>query len=247
MTIGDMSGQVVLVTGGAGGIGTGISKQVAEAGARVILIGRRSTEELQAAADALPGDGHWGASVSVEDSAALAALAGEVEKKYGGLDVLVNNAAITKLIPHHDLDALDDDFIDQVFRVNWRGSFACVRSMRRLLEGGKGGVIFNVSSAASKDGKGSNIAYCASKAAINTMTLSLARALAPKVRVFALSPGFVDTGFVSSDPDWVAARSKAGVMDTAVPVEALGEAVIALATGMAYSTGCFVPVDGGRI
>lgn len=247
MILGDMSGQVVLVTGGAGGIGTGISKKVAKAGARVVLIGRRSAEELQAAADALPGDGHWGASVSVEDSTALAALAGEVEKKYGRLDVLVNNAAITKLIPHDDLDALDDDFIDQIFRVNWRGSFACVRAMRRLLEGGGGGVIFNVSSAASKDGNGSNIAYCASKAAINTMTISLARTLAPKVRVFALSPGFVDTGFVSSDPDWVAARSKAGVMDTAVPVEALGEAIIALTTGMAYSTGCFVPVDGGRI
>jgi 3-oxoacyl-[acyl-carrier protein] reductase len=247
VTLGNMNGQVVLVTGGAGGIGTGISRKVAEAGARVVLIGRRSAEELQAAADALPGNGHWGASVSVEDSAALTALADEIEKKYGRLDILVNNAAITKQIAHDDLDALDDDFIDQLFRVNWRGSFACVRAMRRLLEGGDGGVIFNVSSAASKNGMGSNIAYCASKAAINTMTVSLARVLAPKVRVFALSPGFVDTGFVSSDPAWVAARSKAGVMDTAVPVEALGEAVVALTTGMAYSTGCFVPVDGGRI
>ena len=246
MTIGDMNGQVVLVTGGAGGIGTGISARVAQAGARVILIGRRTDAELQAAADALPGEGHWGASVSVTDSAALTALAGKIEEKFGRLDVLVNNAAITKLIPHDDLDALEDDFIDEIFRINWRGSFACVRALRGLLEGGDGGVIFNVSSAASKDGKGSNIAYCASKAAINTMTLSLARALAPKVRVFALSPGFVDTGFVSSDPAWVAARSKAGVMDTAVPVDALGDAVVAMTTGMAYTTGCFVPVDGGR-
>ncbi len=247
MTLGDMNGQVVLVTGGAGGIGTGICSKVAQAGARVILIGRRTDEELQAAADALPGTGHWGTSVSVTDSAALGVLAQKIEERFGRLDVLVNNAAITKLIPHDDLHALNDDFIDELFRINWRGSFACVRALRRLLVAGEGGVIFNVSSAASKDGKGSNIAYCASKAAINTMTLSLARALAPKVRVFALAPGFVDTGFVSSDPAWVASRSKAGVMDTAVPVEALGEAVIALTTGMAYSTGCFVPVDGGRI
>ena len=243
---GSMTDQVVLVTGGAGGIGTGISQAVAAAGARVVLVGRRPEEELRAAARALPGDGHLAMRIAVDDSAGLARLAEEVEARYGRLDVLINNAAITRLIPHDDLDALDDALIDEIFRINWRGAFACVRSFRRLLEAGPGGVVINLTSNAGITGQGSNIAYCASKAAINTMTLSLARALAPKIRVLAIAPGFVDSGFVTRDPAWVEKATKNSLMGVAVPAEALGAAVVAAVVDLPYSTGCVIPVDAGR-
>jgi len=241
----DMRGRVALVTGGAGGIGGGICRRLAEAGATVILTGRDAAR-LDAAA-ALPGAGHWRAAVSVTDSAALADLAREVERRHGGLDLLVNNAGTTRLVPHGDLDALTDELIDEVFRVNWRGPFACVRAFRALLEAGDGGVVVNISSNAAMNGRGSNIAYGASKAALNAMTLSLARALAPKVRVVAIAPGFVDSGFVSRDPAWVRAATQGSLMKTAIPPEVLGDAVVAVATRMPYSTGCVIPVDGGPL
>ena len=246
MAIGDMTGQVALVTGGAGGIGTGISKRVAEAGATVIMTGRDAAK-LEAAAKALPGGGHWGRAVSVTDSAALAELAAEVEARHGRLDLLVNNAGTTRRVRHDDLDGLTDELIDEIFRVNWRGSFACIRAFRGLLEGGDGGVVVNISSIASHSGMGSNVAYTASKAAVNTMTRSLGRALAPKIRVLALEPGFVDTGFVTNDRAWVEAAIQGSVMKVPVPPEALGDAVVALVTSMRYSTGCSFPVDAGRL
>jgi 3-oxoacyl-[acyl-carrier protein] reductase len=241
-----MKGMVALVTGGAGGIGAAMCLKLAEAGARVVLTGR-DTAKLKAAVGALPGDGHWATAVSVTDSTGLADLADQVEKRYGRLDVLVNNAAITKWVAHDDLDGLDDDFIDEMFRVNWRGAYACARAFHRLLAEGDGGVIINITSQSGITGQGSNIAYCATKAGLNALTVSLARAFAPKLRVVALSPGFVDTGFVTRDAEWVKAAAAGSVMKTAVPPEALGDAVVAIVTKMPYSTGCYIPVDGGKI
>ncbi len=241
-----MQDQVALVTGGAGGIGGGICRRLAEAGAKVVLTGRDAAR-IEAVARALPGTGHWGAAVPVTDSAALAGLADEVARRYGRLDLLVNNAGTTKLVKHDDLDGLTDELIDEIFRVNWRGPFACVRAFRRLLEAGDGGVVINISSSAAPTGKGSNIAYSSSKAAVNTMTLSLARVLAPKVRVFAIAPGFVDTGFVSRDPAWVEPAIAASLMKRPITPEALGDAVVAAVTRLRFSTGCVIPVDGGPL
>ena len=240
-----MTGQIALVTGGAGGIGAGIARCLAGAGARVILTGR-DPARLDAAARALPGEGHRGYPVDVTDSAGLARLAAEIGSREGRLDLLVNNAGFTKLIPHEDLDGLTDDLIDEVFRVNWRGSFACVRALRSLLESGEGGVVVNISSNAGASGRGSNVAYAAAKAGVNVMTLALARALAPKIRVVAVAPGFVDTGFVSHDPSWIEAASTQSILKTKIPPEAIGDAVLAV-TRMQFTTGSLIAVDGGPI
>jgi len=239
-------GKTAVVTGGAGGIGAGICKCLAEAGGQVVLTGTRSIEKLQAVADTLPGSGHMAASVSVEDSAGLKNLATEIDKKYGRLDLLVNNAGITRLVPHNDLEGLDDDLIDLVFRVNVRGPLACIRAFRSLLETGEGGVVVNISSEAAKTGQGSNVAYVASKAGVNAMTVSLARALAPKIRVVAIAPGFVDTGFVSKEPSFVQAAAAKAILKKSILPEDLGKAVLAAATILEHSTGCVIPVDGGR-
>ena len=108
------------------------------------------------------------------------------------LDLMVNNAGITRSVPHSDLDALDDALIDDIFRVNVRGAIATVRAMRPLLAAEGGGLVVNISSVAGRTALGSNIAYCASKAALDNVTMSLARALAPQIRVVSVSPGWVE-------------------------------------------------------
>ena len=238
--------KVALVTGGAGGIGSGICRILAEAGGSVITMSRRSKEQLQEAASALPGHGHMGASVSVDDSAGLTGLADQIKDRYGRLDLLVNNAGTTRLVAHDDLEGLDDNLIDDIFRINLRGPFACVRAFRPLLEAGEGGVVVNITSEAAKSGRGSNVAYVASKAGLNAMTIALARALAPKIRVVAIAPGFVDSGFVSRDPSFTEPASKQAILKKPLLAEDLGNAVLAAATILHQSTGCIISVDGGR-
>ena len=107
----------------------------------------------------------------------------------------MNAAGVTRPVPHADLDGLDDDLIDRIFAVNWRGTFAAVRSFAPLLRANGEGLIVNVSSISATTAVGSNIAYCASKAGVDVMGAALARALAPAIRVLTVSPGVVDTDF----------------------------------------------------
>ena len=127
-------------------------------------------------------------------------------KHFSRFDVLVNCAGTTRFVPHANLDALDDALIDTILATNVRGAFAAVRAFRSLLENSAlpgGGVVVNISSIAGEIAMGSNIMYCASKAALDNMTKSLARALAPRIRVVSVLPGLVDTEFVKSlDQAW---------------------------------------------
>lgn len=242
----DLSDRVALVTGGASGIGEGIARELAKAGATIIVTGSRSQEELQQAADALPGEGHLGVQASVEEAEAIAALKAFIEERFGHLDILVNNAGITRRVPHGDLDALDDELIDRLFRVNWRGSFAMVRAMRSLLDKGTDSLIVNVSSIAGTSGTGSSVAYASSKAAMNMMTLTLARALGPKIRVLSVSPGYVDTAFLDRTPDQKEQSATASIIRGPVTPEQMGSAVLALYAFFPMTTGAIIPIDGGR-
>ena len=184
---------------------------------------------------------------SAVDTAALTAAAASIVDTEGRLDVLVNNAAKSKVIRHHDLDALDDDFFDSVLQTNVRGAFATVRAFRRLLAADGGGLVVNISSLAARSANGSNIAYSASKAAMDNMTLSLARALAPEIRVVSVAPGLVDTEFTRG---WDPAVRQRNIDHTplgrlATP-EDVGQAVVAVATDLTFVTGIVIPVDGGR-
>jgi len=247
MTLHSMQGQVTVVVGGSGGIGSRVCWHLAHAGATVVLTYRMHERSAQQIIATLPGRGHWAKQVAVEESDALRSLAHEVGSKHGRCDLLVNCAGITRFVPHGELDALDDTLIDDIFRVNWRGAFAAVRAFRPLLKAGGRGLVVNISSVAGVTGMGSNVAYCASKAALDCMTKSLARALAPEIRVISVSPGLVDTEFVRGlDQKWrdeQAARTPLGRLATA---DEIGGAVLAVATMLVYSTGSIVAVDGGR-
>lgn len=245
----DLDARVALVTGGAGGIGSGICEVLAEAGATV-LVGYHSSRDAAAAlVDRLPRPqaGHAALAVPVTDSAALRLLAQQIDARYGRLDILVNCHGTTRFVAADDLDALDDELIDRILATNVRGTFATVRALRRLLERGGDGLVVNISSIAAKLAIGSNIMYCASKAAVDTLTQSLALALAPAVRVVAVSPGLVETEAAKKfDQAWKDNHIARTPLKRLPTPRDIGSTVVALATHMTAVTGVVLPVDAGR-
>lgn len=247
MNPGSLQGKVAVITGGSGGIGSSIARSLAQAGATVVITFRNARESAQKLIDELPGSGHWMQQLDVDDTPALAKLAAAVSERHRRCDVLVNCAGITRFVAHPDLDGLDDELIDRIFRVNVRGAFAAVRAFRPLLTSTGDALVVNISSIAAVTAMGSNIAYCASKAALDSMTKSLARALAPAVRVVSVSPGLVDTEFVRGlDQTWRDEQAKRTPLGRLATPDEVGAAVLAVATALKYSNGCIIPVDGGR-
>ena len=243
-------GPVALMTGGSGGLGAAICAALASAGFRIAVGYHRAQDAALRLAAALPGAGHFAVAAPVTDSAALRAVAGEIERRCGRCDVLVNGAGTTRFVPHNDLDRLEDALFDAIFAVNVRGAFAAVRALQHLLErstlAGGGGVI-NISSIAAVTAIGSNVAYCASKAALDNMTRSLARALAPRVRVLSVSPGLVDTDFVKSlDQSWRDEQAARTALRRLASPEEVAKAVVAAVTQLTFTTGAIIAVDGGR-
>jgi 3-oxoacyl-[acyl-carrier protein] reductase len=245
-----MEGKVVLVIGGAGSIGAVAARRFAELGARIAISHRDSPEETAAAAAvmrALPGMGHASVAADVARTDTLKALRAEIEQRFGRLDVLVNAAGFTKPVPHADLDALDDELIDRMFAVNWRGQFAAIRTFAPLLKDSGDGLIVSISSIAGANGIGSSIAYCAAKAGIDVMTKSLARVLAPEVRVLAVAPGVVDTGFVPGrSADFNAKTATTTPLKRIATAEDIAAAIVACATQLGFATGTTFVIDGGR-
>lgn len=246
----DQQRGVAVVTGGAGSMGTTICGALAREGYRVVVGYNRSAEKAKALAASLPGTGHAALAAPVTDSPGLAALATEIAARYGLCDVLVNCAGVTRFVAHGDLDGLDDALIENILSTNVRGPFATVRALRSLLEKSKqtgGAVVVNISSIAGMTAMGSNVIYCASKAAVDNMTKSLARALAPKIRVVSVSPGLVANDFVRSmDKAWLDEQvNRTPLKRLAAPEEAAA-AVVAAVKHLTFTTGSIIPVDGGR-
>ncbi|HSV45653.1 MAG TPA: SDR family oxidoreductase [Ramlibacter sp.] len=248
-----LRGHVAVVTGGAGGLGEAICRALADAGCSVAVGYNRSSGPAQSLAERLPPVAlpHAALKMPVTDSTALAQAAAEVRARWGRCDILVNCAGTTRFVPHPELDALDDALIDEILATNVRGPFAAVRAFRSLLaaprDAGGTGLVVNISSIAAVTAMGSNIMYCASKAAVDNMTKSLARALAPKVRVLSVSPGLADTDFVKSmDAAWRDEQAgRTPLKRLAQPAE-VAAAVVAAATHLTFSTGAVMAVDGGR-
>lgn len=244
-----LAGRVALVTGGAGGLGSFICRALADEGATVVVGYHRSAEQARLLAADLPraSPGHTALAAPVTDSAALNGLADGIEQRFGRLDILVNCAGTTRFVPHGDLQSLDDGLIDEIHATNVRGPIATVRALRHLLERHGNGLIVNISSIAAVTAMGSNIMYCASKAALDNLTKSLARALAPAIRVVSVSPGLVDTEFVKKmDPAWRNHQAvNTPLARLATPTE-VARAVVAAATHLTFSTGTIFAVDGGR-
>ena len=242
-----MTSPVALVTGGGGGIGSAISRRLASDGMRVLVGYRASVDRADRVVSELTGEGHRAMQVPVDDSEALAAVAAAVASTEGRIDALVNCAGVTRPVAHDDLDALDDDLIDQIFVTNWRGPFATIRAFRSLLEAAPDPIIVNISSVAGITGQGSNVAYCASKAALDSMTRSLGRALAPSIRIMSVSPGWVMGDYAARMPeDVIAAQRDATPLRRLATGDDVAAAVSAVIRDLPCSTGSIVNVDGGR-
>jgi 3-oxoacyl-[acyl-carrier protein] reductase len=242
-----LAGRVALVTGGAGGIGSAICHQLAREGAQVVITYNSRAERAHALAASLAGDGHLVLPLSVRRSEDIEAASDAVRERYGQLHLLVNNAGTTRVVPHADLDALDDALIDEIFQTNCRGAFAMVRRFRPLLEAAGEALVVNLSSIAGVTAVGSNVAYCASKAALDSMTKSLARALAPKIRVVSVSPGWVMGEYAkNADPAYLARQRELTPQGRIAEAEDVARAVLAAATLLGFTNGAIIPVDGGR-
>src|SRR5581483_1395316 len=192
-------GLCAVVTGSASGLGAATAAILARGGARIVINYSSSQKEAEQTADLCRTAGGdvivvQGDVSRDEDCRKIAAAAAP----WGRLDILVNNAGTTKHVPHGDLDGLSSEDFQRLFGVNTIGPFQMVRAARALLEAGatasgRASSVVNVSSVAGISGIGSSVAYAASKGALNTITISLARALAPLIRVNAVCPGYIDT------------------------------------------------------
>ncbi len=201
MLVKDFEGAVVLVTGASSGLGRALAVGAAERGASAVVVNyARSEAEAQetaasvreAGAEAVVVQG----DVARDDDCARIVAAAE---RFGRLDAVFNNAGMTAFAPKHsDLDALSGEDFLRLYDVNVVGAWRMVKAARPLLEAERSAelgpaAVVNTSSIAGVTGIGSSVAYAASKGALNTLTLSLARALAPKIRVNAVCPGYIDT------------------------------------------------------
>jgi 3-oxoacyl-[acyl-carrier protein] reductase len=237
------------VTGGATGIGRATVLALAREGAAVAVNYSRSkaaahetvkrAEEAGVRALAIQAD------VTRDDQVRV--MVDDVVRELGGLDCLVNNAGWTQRVPHRQLDALTDEIWERTLATNLRGPFYCARAAVPHMERRGGGAIVNITSVATFTGTGSSIAYAASKAGLDTLTKSLARALAPsRIRVNAMAPGLLATGFGGGliTQGLLAQIGNLTPIGRPVTVEEAAEAVIVLLASEAV-TGYTTIVDGG--
>jgi 3-oxoacyl-[acyl-carrier protein] reductase len=243
----DLTGKVAVITGASSGIGRESAKLFAAAGARVVVGYNKGGDRAEAVVASLAGSGHKAMHLPLEDTARIRKMAAAVREEFGRCDALVNSAGFTRMVAHHDLEALDDDLIDQVLTANVRGPFATIRAFAPLLRESGDGVIVNISSGAAEHGTGSSIIYGASKAALNTMSMALARVLAPEIRVVVVSPGMVHTGFVPGRTEEMMAKAALSApLKRAIEPEDVALAVISCVTHLTHTTGSIVSVDAGR-
>jgi 3-oxoacyl-[acyl-carrier protein] reductase len=242
-----LDGKVAVVTGGSSGIGAASVRLLATAGARVVVGYNKGADRAAALIAELPGSGHRAMYLPMEDSAQIRKVADAVKHEFGRADILVNSAGFTRMVAHSDLEALDDDLIDAVLAANVRGPFATIRAFVPLLRATGDGVIINISSGAAEHGTGSSIIYGASKAALNTMSMALARVLGPEIRVIIVAPGMVHTGFVPGRTEEMMAKAAmATPLKRAIEAHDVALAVMACITHLTHTTGSIVSVDAGR-
>jgi 3-oxoacyl-[acyl-carrier protein] reductase len=239
--------KAALVTGAATGIGRAVAVRLAKMGYAVAVNYSRSEAEAQetlgevraCSVPAMLCKCSVGADVEVRKMVA------RCKEEFGGLDVLVNNAGTTHFIDHKNLEALTDAVWDDILTVNLKGTFYCCRAAMPLLKERKGSIV-NVTSVAGLQGIGSSIPYAASKAALNCLTKSLARAFAPEVRVNAVAPGPVLTRWLANHMDLVERSLEQTPLRRAAMPDDVADAVVFLAAGTTLMTGQVLVVDGGR-
>ncbi len=239
--------KVAIVTGSATGVGRACAVRFAKLGFAVVVNYSKSEAEANETAELARSAGarvlvH---QATVGDDAQVREMLARTRAEFGGLDVLVNNAGMTHFIAHTDLEAVTDALWDEIFQVNVKGAFYCCRAAMPLLKERKGCVV-SVSSVAGLTGLGSSIPYAASKAALNCLTQSLARAFGPDVRVNAVAPGPILTRWLAGREAQIEKYLEQAPLGRAATPDDIADAVVYLACGTSLTTGQVLVVDGGR-
>jgi 3-oxoacyl-[acyl-carrier protein] reductase len=248
----ELKNAVCIVTGSATGIGAACAIQLAQRGCRTVINYTKSESEARETLQACEQHGAEALLVraNVAEDADCRRMAEAALTKWGRIDALVNNAGTTKVAFNHaDLSALSAADFQHVYGVNVVGAFQMIRAVEPAMRKQGGGAVVNVSIAAVM-GIGTSVAYAASKGALNTMTLSLARALGPQIRINAVCPGFVETRWLQEalGPAYEGAKarymSNAALQKVCTPDD-IARAVLWLLEGSDLVTGEFILVDGG--
>ena len=239
----NLDGKVALVTGSSSGIGEAVARALADGGATVVINSATSVEAGEKVAGSLPRAAYIQADIG--DAAACTALVEATLERFGRLDVLVNNAGTTKVIAHEDLDAATDEIWHRIFDVNVLGAWHLIRAAAPALRDSGNGVVVNISSVAGLRPTGSSIPYAVSKAALNHLTVLLARVLGPQIRVNAVAPGLVDTPWTA----WWGPIKDQVAAETPLKRYAFPSDIAEIVMGLVQSgfvTGQVVTVDGGH-
>ncbi len=242
-----LKGRVVVVTGGSSGIGAACARTFANEGAVVVIGYHSGLERAEELLRELPGTGHCTVRISLTDTDSHQVLAQHLKSLFGKIDVLVNSAGYTQRIPHSKVGELTPQLFSEILCANAIGPYSIIRSLVPLLEASPDAVVVNVSSVSAFTGSGSNIAYCASKAALDTMTMSLARAFGPQVRFLCVSPAAVDTDFVvGRDRAELQRKAENTPLGRMVTPNDVALSVLACATHLKTATGTRIVIDGGH-
>ena len=241
------SQKIALVTGSATGAGRAIALRFAKRGFAVAVNYSRSEADAKETVAAIQKLGVPAilCKATVGDDAQVRTMVERCRVELGGLDVLVNNAGTTHFIPHTELEAVTDEIWDEIFQVNLKGAYYASRAAMPLLKERQGNIV-SISSVAGLQGHGSSIPYSASKAAMNCMTQSLARAFAPEIRVNAVAPGPILTRWLVGHEVHVDKAIAQTPMKRAATPDDVADVVEFLALGTTLMTGQVLVVDGGR-
>ncbi|MEQ8861404.1 MAG: SDR family oxidoreductase [Pseudomonadales bacterium] len=250
----DLDGGVAIVTGSSSGVGAATARQLAEKGCHVVINyahNEAGARETQQACEAF-GVETLVLQADVSSDADCRRMAAAADEKWGRIDALVNNAGTTKFCAHSDLDGLSAEDFQHIYGVNTVGAYQMVRAVAAAMRRGGRGSIVNVASIAGVMGVGSSIAYAASKGAMITLGLSLARVLGPEIRLNTVCPGFIQGDWLEAGMGGETyARTKAYLEEntplklTSTP-DTVAEVIVYFLTGAETVTGETLLLDGGH-
>jgi 3-oxoacyl-[acyl-carrier protein] reductase len=250
----DIQGKAAIVTGAGTGVGRALALQLARGGCSVLLNYCHSKDGAENAASearelGVKAIAHQ-ADVSQDD--ACREMVATATRELGRLDILVNNAGTTKFIPHAELESVTEADWDEILSVNLKGPFYCSRAAKAAMQASGGGDIVMTSSVAGLIGQGSSIPYCASKAALNNLVITLARIMGPQIRVNAVAPGFIDGAWLQeglgSSYDTIKSMVEGrSPLDRVVTPEDVADAILSIIGGSDLVTGHVLPIEAGML